>query len=68
MCSSDLADIGAAAAFLASEDARYITGIRLYVDAGMDIQLRSPGVDTPVDVEAINALARLGFAGATGGE
>ena len=62
------ADIGAAAAFLASEDARYITGIRLYVDAGMDIQLRSPGVDTPVDVEAINALAQLGFVVAAEGE
>lgn len=42
-------DIGAAALFLASDDARYITGQRLVVDGGMDAQLRSPGVDIVTD-------------------
>ncbi len=39
------ADIAAAVAFLASADAAYITGARLFVDGGMDAQLRSPAVD-----------------------
>lgn len=39
------ADIAAAVAFLASDDAAYITGTRLFVDGGMDAQLRSPAVD-----------------------
>jgi len=38
-------DIAAAVAFLASADAAYITGTRIVVDGGMDIQLRSPAVD-----------------------
>ena len=41
----DPADIAAAAAFLASDDAAYITGSRIVVDGGMDAQLRSPAVD-----------------------
>jgi 3-oxoacyl-[acyl-carrier protein] reductase len=38
-------DIAAAVAFLASEEAWYITGQVLYVDGGMLAQLRSPQVD-----------------------
>ena len=41
-------DIAAAAAFLASDDASYITRQRLFVDGGMDAQLRSPAVDTQI--------------------
>jgi NAD(P)-dependent dehydrogenase (short-subunit alcohol dehydrogenase family) len=41
-------DIAGAVAFLASEDASYITGQILYVDGGMLAQLRSPQVDTPL--------------------
>ncbi len=43
------ADIAAAVAFLASEDAAYITGARIVVDGGMDAQLRSPSVDYTYD-------------------
>lgn len=35
-------------AFMASEDARYVTGQVLYVDGGMLAQLRSPQVDAPL--------------------
>ena len=38
-------DIAAAVAFLASDDAVYITGTRIFVDGGMDAQLRTPSVD-----------------------
>ena len=48
------AEIGAAAAFLASDDSRYITGSRIFVDGGMDAQLRSPGVDTQIDVDRLS--------------
>lgn len=42
------ADIAGAVAFLASDDAGYITGQVLYVDGGMLAQLRSPQVDDPL--------------------
>ena len=45
-------DIAAAVAFLASDDAAYITGTRLFVDGGMDAQLRSPAVDYRFDFSA----------------
>lgn len=41
-------DVAGAVAFLASDDASYITGQVLYVDGGMLAQLRSPQVDTPL--------------------
>ena len=43
------ADIAGAVAFLASDDAAYITGTRIVVDGGMDAQLRSPAVDYTFD-------------------
>ena len=43
------ADIAAAVAFLASDDAAYITGTRVFVDGGMDAQLRTPSVDFRAD-------------------
>ena len=42
-------DIGNAVAFLASDDALYITGSRIFVDGGMDAQLRTPSVDFKYD-------------------
>ncbi|MCB9101964.1 MAG: SDR family oxidoreductase [Anaerolineales bacterium] len=46
------ADIAAAVAFLASDDAAYITGSRIFVDGGMDAQLRTPSVDFRYDFSA----------------
>ena len=46
------ADLAAAVAFLASDDAAYITGTRLFVDGGMDAQLRTPSVDFQYDFSA----------------
>ena len=44
-CQGTTADLAAAVAFLASDDAAYITGTRIFVDGGMDAQLRTPSVD-----------------------
>jgi NAD(P)-dependent dehydrogenase (short-subunit alcohol dehydrogenase family) len=41
--------LASAAAYLASDEAAYITGQRIFVDGGMDAQLRSPGVDVTID-------------------
>ena len=46
------ADLAAAVAFLASDDAAYITGTRIFVDGGMDAQLRTPSVDFEYDFSA----------------
>lgn len=45
-------DIAGAVAFLASDDAQYITGTRVVVDGGMDAQLRTPSVDFRYDYSA----------------
>jgi 3-oxoacyl-[acyl-carrier protein] reductase len=50
-------DIAGAVAFLASDDASYITGQCLYVDGGMLAQLRSPQVDAPLP-ESVRARLR----------
>jgi NAD(P)-dependent dehydrogenase (short-subunit alcohol dehydrogenase family) len=50
-------DIAGAVAFLASDDASYITGQTLYVDGGMLAQLRSPQVDAPLP-ETVRARLR----------
>jgi 3-oxoacyl-[acyl-carrier protein] reductase len=50
-------DIAGAVAFLASDDASYITGQTLYVDGGMLAQLRSPQVDAPLP-ESVKARLR----------
>lgn len=42
------ADVAGAVAFLASDDAAYITGQKIYVDGGVLAQLRSPQVDAPL--------------------
>lgn len=42
-------DIAGAVMFLVSDDASYITGTRIVVDGGMDVQLRTPSVDFKSD-------------------
>jgi len=42
-------DIAGAVAFLASDDATYITGSQIFVDGGMNAQLRTPSVDFRYD-------------------
>ena len=50
-------DVAGAVAFLASDDARYITGQKIYVDGGVLAQLRSPQVDAPLP-ETVRARLR----------
>jgi 3-oxoacyl-[acyl-carrier protein] reductase len=45
-------DVAGAVVFLASDDAAYITGSRIFVDGGMDAQLRTPSVDFSYDFDA----------------
>jgi NAD(P)-dependent dehydrogenase (short-subunit alcohol dehydrogenase family) len=51
-------DVAGAVAFLASEDASYITGQVLYVDGGMLAQLRSPQADRPLPASVAERLRR----------
>jgi NAD(P)-dependent dehydrogenase (short-subunit alcohol dehydrogenase family) len=50
-------DVAGAVAFLASDDAAYITGQKIYVDGGVLAQLRSPQVDAPLP-ESVSARLR----------
>ena len=51
-------DLAGPALFLASDDARYVTGSRLVVDGGVLVQQRSPQVDTlrPEEFPAVSEL------------
>ena len=49
-------EIGDAVVFLASDEARYVNGTKIYVDGGMDIQLRSPGVDRQIGSDITDRL------------
>jgi 3-oxoacyl-[acyl-carrier protein] reductase len=50
-------EVGKVVAFMASDDASYVTGQVLYVDGGMLAQLRSPQVDAPLP-ESVKKLRR----------
>ena len=50
-------EVGKVVAFMASDDASYVTGQVLYVDGGMLAQLRSPQVDQPLP-ESVAKLRR----------
>lgn len=50
------ADVAGAAVFLASDDAAYVTGTRIFVDGGMDAQLRTPSVDFDFDPSIVDRL------------
>ena len=52
------ADVAAAVAFLASDDADYITGQKIYVDGGVLAQLRSPQVYAPLPPTVAARLRR----------
>jgi 3-oxoacyl-[acyl-carrier protein] reductase len=51
-------DLAGPALFLASDDAAYVTGIRLVVDGGLLVQQRSPQVDTlrPDEYPAVSEI------------
>jgi 3-oxoacyl-[acyl-carrier protein] reductase len=51
-------EVGKVVAFMASDDASYVTGQVLYVDGGMLAQLRSPQVDAPLP-ESVKKLRRI---------
>ncbi len=52
------ADVAGAVAFLASDDASYITGQVIYVDGGMLAQIRSPQVDAPLPESVVRRHKR----------
>jgi NAD(P)-dependent dehydrogenase (short-subunit alcohol dehydrogenase family) len=58
----DPEDLAGPTVFLASEDARYITGICMPVDGGVLVQQRSPAVET-FPVENFPKIGRQGQAG-----
>ena len=51
-------EVGKVVAFMASDDASYVTGQVLYVDGGMLAQLRSPQVDAALP-ESVEKLRRI---------